>query len=72
MVQKIALFDPLRPALLVARGVARNPLFGRKRRFVALRLVAPHGPLDSPRVPDPRLDAKHAYGNAAWVHRAAR
>ena len=25
MVQKIALFDPLRPALLVARGVARTP-----------------------------------------------
>ena len=25
MVQKIALFDPLRPALLVARGVRRTP-----------------------------------------------
>ena len=61
MVQKIALFDPLRPALLVARGVARTPFlaenavswpsFGGAARSVGLTAR-----------PGPRLDAKHGMG----------
>ena len=79
MVQKIVLFDPPWPEFPVAplaripgcTGCCAQPLFGRKRRFVALRFVAPRGPLDSSRVRGPDLMSDMRW-ERAWVHRAAR